>query len=218
MLVVSQVSLPMRIALLATLAFSALWLVALRPKPASEGAQPPTPAANSAPQSSQGQAAEQAKQAVQTSQESAAKHESAAGAASGTAKQGAATGTAAVKPGAIDVKAIGGKIDSKNVKAVIADLKAGKVVVLLFWDRKVSDDRAVRADVASLSTRNGKVARHVAALGELADYEPITRGVPVVTSPTTLIIDRSRRARSVAGLTTHGELDELVSRALKVKP
>lgn len=217
MLDVSQVSLPMRIALLATLAFSALWLVALRPKAPPESATPAPVPVQSAP----GKAAEQARGAADASQASAAEKQAAADAAgteAGTAKPTTPADTAPAKPGAIDIEAIGGKVDSKAVKAVIADIKAGKVVVLLFWDRNVSDDRAVRTAVASVSTRNGKVAKHVASLDALADYEPITRGVPVVTSPTVLIIDRARRARSVAGLTTHGELDELVSRALKVKP
>src|SRR5215217_964171 len=79
----------MRIALVATLAFSMIWFVALRPKPPA--ADPSTPAPASQPaqseparsepaQSAPGKAAEKAQQAVGASQQSAERHESAAGA------------------------------------------------------------------------------------------------------------------------------------------
>jgi hypothetical protein len=208
----------MRIALLATLAFSAVWLVALRPKPVTTDSTPgPTAAQTEGAQSAPGQAAEQADKAVEQANEATAKNPAAdAPVAQTEAGQGTASKTA--RPAPIDVKAAGGKLTSKGAKAVLADINDRKVVVLLFWDRNASDDRAVRSAVTSLCQRGGKVAIHVAPIGGLAGYEPITRGVPVVTSPTTLIVDRARRARSVTGLTTRGELDEIVTRALRVKP
>ena len=218
MLSVSQVSLPMRIALGATLAFLALWMVALRPKP------PPTQPTATPPagaQSAPGKAAEQAQQAVGASQESAQKHESAAAGkddatASGTPAKPVAQD--AKKPGAaIDVKRAAGDNTSKAALSVLRDVAGGKVAVLLFWDRRLSDDRAVRTAVKGLSRRGGKVAVHVAPIGQLAKYEPITRGVPVVTSPTVLVIDRAGHARAVGGLSVPRELEELVGKALKVK-
>ena len=222
MLSVSQISVPMRIALGVTLAFLAIWLVALRPKspPSTPNVPPPAPGAQSAP----GQAAATAQEAVGASQQSAQAHEAAAGAAteqSGTAGSPAAsaeqqTGT---KPGpAIDVE----QAADDNVPAptldVLRDVSRGKVAVLLFWDRKLSDDRAVHSAVKGLSRRGGKVAVHTAPVAKLARYEAITRGVPVITSPTVLIIDRAGRARSVGGLSVPGELEELVGKALRVKP
>ena len=230
MLIVSQVSLPMRIALVATLAFSALWFVALRPKtppaastPAAATPAQSTPGQGAPAQSAPGQAAQQANGAVEATQQAAGQAEAAAGNAAtpdaGTAARPAQAAEAgAAQPGAVDVKAAAAKTDSAAAKAVLADIEKRKVVVLLFWDRRVSDDRAVHTAVQGLSRRGGKVAVHVAPIAKLADYEAISRGVPVVTSPTVLIIDRARRARSVGGLTVPAELEELVGKALRVKP
>jgi hypothetical protein len=202
----------MRIALAATLAFSAIWFVALRPKPPA--ADPSTPApATASPQSAPGKAAAQAQEAVGASQQSAAQHEAAAGTPARTAKPNGA------QPGArVDVKQAAGDKTSKAAVAVLEDVVKGKVAVLLFWDRRLTDDRAVHRAVLGVDRRGGKVAVHKAPIGRLAEFEAITRGVPVVTSPTVLVIDRAGRARSVGGLTEPGELEELVGRALRVKP
>ena len=218
---VNQVSLPMRIALVATLAFCAIWFVALRPKPvpSAPAAAPPTAGAESAP----GQAAATAQEAVGASQQSAEAHEAAAGTApvdTGTpASPATATQQQTGKPAsAVDVEQAARDDVPEEALTVLRDVSRGKVAVLLFWDRELSDDRAVHSAVKGLSRRGGKVAVHVAPIAKLARYEAITRGVPVVTSPTVLIIDRAGRARSVGGLSVPRELEELVGKALKVKP
>jgi len=205
----------MRIALVATLAFCAVWFVALRPKPVPPGATPP---AASAPQSAPGKAAEQARQGVDAANGAAAARENAAGTADPSkAAKPVADPAPAKRAPAVDVEAAR-KADLAPAVDVLADVVKGKVAVLLFWDRRLSDDRAVHRTVTGLDRRGGKVAVHVASIRDLADYEPITRGVPVVTSPTVLIIDRAGTARAVGGLTVPRELDELVGKALKVKP
>ena len=176
-----QVSLPMRIALLAVLAFAGLWLVALRPKPAADTA-PPTPAAAATAKPAQ------------------------------TADKPAAKVAVADKPAAKTDDEVG-----PQTRKVLADLDAKKVVVLLFWDRKVSDDREVRRAVANVNTRGGKVKVHVAPIGKLGQFEPITRGLPVVTSPSVLVIDRTKHARVISGLTITREIDQSVGLALKGK-
>lgn len=199
----------MRIALAATLAFSAIWFVALRPKPPA--ADPGTPApATASPQSAPGKAAAQAQEAAAGS---AGEQEAASAPPAKTVKPNGA------QPGArVDVKQAAGDSTSKAALAVLEDVVKGKVAVLLFWDRRLTDDRAVQRAVMGLDRRRGKVAVHKAPIGRLAEFEAITRGVPVVTSPTVLVIDRAGRARSVGGLTVPGELEELVGRALRVKP
>ena len=212
----------MRIALAATLAFSAIWFVALRPKPPAVAPSTPAPATAS-PQSAPGKAAATAQQAAGASQQSAAQHETAAGSVGEQQPASAAPAETAkpngVQPGAgADVKQAAGPKTSKPALAVLEDVAKGKVAVLLFWDRRLSDDRAVHRAVKGLDKRGGKVAVHKAPIGRLAEFEAITSGVPVVTSPTVLVIDRAGRARSVGGLTVPGELEELVGRALRVKP
>ncbi|HEV3000004.1 MAG TPA: hypothetical protein VGW75_04620 [Solirubrobacteraceae bacterium] len=212
----SQVSLPVRIALAASLAFAALWFVALRPKPVPDAAAPAPAGAQSAP----GKAVEKAQDAAAAQKAGVDKSEAAAAAAgseTAAAPSGVAARKKAAQPGAqIDVSA--GEDVSRGAQAVLRDVGAGKVAILLFWDRRVSDDRAVRAAVEAVSRRRGKVAVHTASMQRLADYEPITRGVPVVTSPTVLVIDRARRARSVGGLTVTRELEDLVDKAIRVRP
>ena len=220
---VGQVSLPMRIALAATLAFFALWFVALRPKPPAAQPAPATPPAASA-ESAPGKAAAEAQQAAGASQESAAQHEAAAGATPGEETSAPASPAKAADPNAsqpgarIDVKQAAGPKTSKAALAVLDDVVEGKVAVLLFWDRRLSDDRDVHRAVMGLDRRSGKVAVHKAPIRDLAQFEPITSGVPVVTSPTVLIIDRAGRARTVSGLTVPRELEELVGKALRVRP
>ena len=101
--------------------------------------------------------------------------------------------------------------------AVLADLDAHKVVVLLFWDRSGADDRAAHDAVESLSTHGGKVAIHAVAVQDVGRYGSVTQGVNVAQSPTTIVISRDAKARSVAGLTDPTEVEQLVRAALADK-
>lgn len=213
----------MRIALLAVLAFAGLWLVALRPKPGGSAAPPVQAAqqkpAKPAPKGVTGAAAK-ADKAVAGANASTAKREAAA-AKTSEGKPAAAKPAAAAAPVVAAAKpaVAAAKPDTtpKHVKTILGDVEKGKVVVLLFWNSQLDDDREVRRAVDAVDRRDGKVVVRRASIFDLGDYEPITRGVPVVTSPTTLVIDRDRRARSVSGLTVTRELDQLVGRALSGK-
>jgi hypothetical protein len=207
----------MRIALAASLAFCALWFVALKPKPPVEDAPPPAAPAQSAP----GKAAEKAHEAVDASNQADQRLQQASegvdGTAAGAKPAAKPAGKATAEPApSIDLKKAEGA--SKEAVAVLRDVSRGKVAVLLFWDRRLSDDRAVHRAVMDLNRRGGRVKVHTAAIGDLADYQSITRGVPVVTSPTVLVIDRAARARAIGGLSVRDELEQHVRKALKVKP
>jgi hypothetical protein len=192
---VDQISLPMRIALAASLVFAALWFVALRPKPVADVDGPLPTAERSAATPS---AAEAAKESV-----------SKASAARSTESRAAPAEPNAAEPAT----------PAKGPKAVVADVKAGRTVVLLFWDPKVSssDDRAVRRAVSDVDRHGGAVKVHVAELDDLKGYEPITQSAPILQSPTVLVIDRKARAHAIGGLTVTREIDALVDSALKVK-
>lgn len=186
----------MRIALAATLAIVAVWFVALRPKPEEIAPLPdPAPVAQAAPKTT-------TKPETKAAETAKAKKASPADATK-----------ARPKPDA-DTPARSARAD--RVKAVLADLEARKIVVLLFWMPNGSDDQEVRRAVRSVDRRGGKVAVHVAPISQLADYEPITAGVPVVGTPTTLVIDRKRQARTITGLTLTAEIDQRVTKALRV--
>ena len=230
---VAQVSLPMRIALGVTLAFFALWFVMLRPKPAPEPpVQTPAPAAE-APASSAGKAEATAENAVGNANAASGKREAAAKDASeGTAPSAPQANAAkpkpagtesaakpAVKPSAGQPVETPGKPTARGraVQRVLGDIENKKVVVLLFSNSRLSDDREVGRAVSRIDRHGGKVKVHRAPIGNLADFEPITRGVPIVTSPSVLVIDRARQARVVSGLTVKSELDETVDAALRVR-
>ena len=186
----------MRIALVATVAFASLWFVALRPKPVEVDG--PLPAA--APVERQ---AAPAKKAETSTADKVAKSEPKA-AKPAVAKSDTKV---AAKPAA---KLTGSK-------AVMADVKAGRTVVLLFYhpSAESADDRAVRDAVKGVDRHDGKVRVHTASLGKLGQYEAITKAASVTSTPTVLVIDRNAQVRSLEGLTVTREIDALVDRALK---
>src|SRR5688572_22723174 len=144
-----QVSRPMLIALAATIALAAVWLVALRPKPAEIADTPAAPVT----------AIAKAKDAAATSDAANAKVAAATGgatAAAPTAAAPAAAATPAPAPSAAEPKAA-----NKHEAAVVRDIRAGKVVVLLFWNAKGADDVATRGAVRDVNRHSGNVAVHV---------------------------------------------------------
>lgn len=191
----------MRIALGAVLVFAALWFVALKPKPVEEVAADPAPAAESATPA-------QSSAATETPAPAAAEPKTTAKAEAETPKATTAKESTAKKSGA---KA------KTGADRVLADLDAGRTVVLLVWDGKSADDRSVRRAVSRVDRHGGKVRTHVVSLSKLSSYEAITKGVPITESPTVLVIDRQRQARTISGLTVKGEIDDAVDRALAVE-
>ena len=193
---VDQVSLPMRIALVACLAFASLWFVALRPKPVADVDAPlPTAEEIAAPKKAETKAAPKVK--ATEPKASASKPKAAAAKPEPKAK---------AKPAA----------PKSGPKAVLADIAARRTVVLLFWDPDASssDDRAVRRAVSDVDRRGGSVRVHLADLDDLKGYEPLTKAAPVMQTPTVLVIDREKRAHAIEGLTVTREIDTLVDRTL----
>jgi hypothetical protein len=203
-----QVSRPLLIVFAATIALVAIWLIALKPKPPAVERTPLAPTKAVAP----------AKQAAATADAATAKLQTAANAADGTAaapdatKAGAdaTTQARATKPSL----AAGAKAASRRDATVLRDIRAKKVVVMLFWNADGADDIATRGVIRGLDRRNGKVAVHVVPIRRVGEYDSVTRGVHVVQSPTTIVIDRQRRTRVITGLTEPQELQQAVGDAL----
>ena len=180
----------MRIALAAVLAFAGMWFIVLRPKPVDVSEPLPVVEAPAKP-------AAKAAKATPAASKPEAK-------AAATAKPKAKTKVAA-KP----------KPVVTGEKAVLADLDAGRAVVLLFWDGKTTDDRYVRRAVSDVDRKGGKVRVHVAKLSQLAQYETITKAVPVTASPTVLVIGRDKKATAIRGLTVTAAVNDVAARALR---
>lgn len=232
----------MRYALLAVLAFAGLWFVALRPKPVDSTTVPVTPAAQQPAKGLTG-APDKASDAVAKANGSSAKAEVAAKATSDEAAAGkpAAKAPAAKKPSvaktepsapakaAAPAKTVipagqaatpgsgssKGRVESVKVKRVLADIEAKKVVVLLFWDRRSSDDREVFRAVEGSDRHGGKVSVRAAPIQQLGAYDEVTKGLPIAASPSVVVIDEQKRATVISGFTVTEEVDAAVKRALK---
>jgi hypothetical protein len=230
---VDKISLPFRIVLIVALVFAVVWFLVLRPKPAADGEPAVTPPgvtglandvakANKAVDASNAAAArsEAAANAVGGSSTTAATKPSATaakpGATSATAKPAKAAKPAApaavakpakpAKPGLADDAAPG-----DPSRPLLASVDAGKVVVVLFWNKSASDDRATRRALRAIDLHGGKVVASAVAIGDVGRYEAITRGVQVLESPTVLVIGAGGKARAITGYTQAKEIDQAVS-------
>jgi hypothetical protein len=217
---VDQISLPYRVALVALVVVGGLWFAVLRPKPASEPASTKAPGVTGlANDVAKAKGAVNASNAATAGTEAAAKTvggegTTAAPAANATATQPAAAAKAAkpAKPGLADDAVAG-----DPSKAVLADVDAGKVAVVLFWNDKASDDRATRRALRDVDTHHGKVVTRAVPIGDVGKYEAITRGAQVLESPTVLVIGAGGKARAITGYTQAKEIDELVGSVLAAK-
>jgi hypothetical protein len=204
-----QVSRPLLIVLAAAVALIAIWLIALKPKPPAVEKTPLAPT----------KAIPLAKKAAAVSDAANAKLKAAGNAADGTVAAPNAAG-ATVKPKqaapvtSSKPSAVPGAKAAGRDAAVLRDIEAKKVVVMLFWNAKGADDIATRGLIRHLDRHHGKVAVHVAPIARVGDYDSVTSGVHVVQSPTTIVIDRQRHARVIAGLTERQELKQAVGDAL----
>ena len=110
------------------------------------------------------------------------------------------------KPGLADDAAPG-----DPSRPLLASVDAGKVVVVLFWNKNASDDRATRRGLRSIDLHGGKVVASAVPIGDVGRYEAITRGVQVLESPTVLVIGAGGKARAITGYTQPKEINQAVS-------
>jgi hypothetical protein len=214
---VDKISLPFRILLVVALLFAVLWFVMLRPKPVADSEPVATPAPGVTGLKN---ATNKAKDAVDAANVAAARSEAAANAVgSSTTKPSAKSAkpaASAAKPAAKPAKpALPGLADDAAPgdpsRPLLASVDAGKVVVVLFWNKNASDDRATRRGLRSVDLHGGKVVASAVPIGEVGRYEAITRGVQVLESPTVLVIGAGGKARAITGYTQPKEIDQAVS-------
>ena len=207
-----QLSLPYRIGLVALLVVGGLWFAVLRPKPANDSASVTTAPGVTGLAND----VSKAKGAVDASPGSADANQGAANAvggpgttatpSTGAATQPGATGTAKAAPGGLADAAVAGDPSRRVLSAV----DAGKVAVVLFWNRKASDDRATRQALRKVNLHHGNVVARAIPVSQVGKYEAITRGAQILESPTVLVIGKGGKARSITGYTQAAEIDQLV--------
>jgi len=230
----SQVSRPVLIVLLVTVAFAGVWLVALRPKSDDSGSG--SGAAKSSAPDAPGvkgltKSIAKAKGAVKVSQDNAAKVGAADAATGGGAAapstgsasassspSSSASGSASVPAGKLH--AVAGKVSAataRNVAAVDRGLRQRKVVALLFYNPRSSDDAAVRREFARLSTRGGRVVLVASPLAALSSFGAVTQKVQVTEASSVIVFDHKGKASAIVGFTTDAEMSQRISDALATK-
>ena len=125
--------------------------------------------------------------------------------ASSTTKQEPAKAEAAAEP-AEDVKGL--------PKPVQSAIRKDKVLVLLFWNDRAADDRAVHKALGKVDRHDGRVFVKSAPIKEISKYGRIARGVNVEQSPTVVVADRDLRAQTLVGYSDRTTIDQAVTDAL----
>jgi hypothetical protein len=204
---VEQLSLPYRIAIVALVVVGALWFVVLRPKPGGEA----TPASTPAPGvTGLANDVSKAKSAVNTANAASGAGSTTTSAATpskpAAAPKAAKPAPKPAKPGLADDAAPG-----DPSRPLLADVDAGKVAVVLFWNKAGSDDRATRHALRAVDRHHGKVVATAIPVSDVGKYEAITRGAHILESPTVLVIGAGGKARSITGYTQVSEIDQAVT-------
>ncbi len=230
-----HVSRPLIALLVGTVAFFALWLVALKPSGGGAGSQKPGVYVS---------AIAKAHQAVAVSAAASVAHggtvvPSARPAAAGATAHTPATATAttpvtASTPATAHAPATANhpattifktgtawraqrpsaSAADRRASAVARAIQANKTLALLFYNAAGADDRAVRQELAAVPAHRGRVLRLAVPLNELARYAVVTNQVRVNGSPTLVVIDGAHHATTIVGFADRFEIAQLVADAL----
>ena len=212
--------------LLGTVAFFAIWMVALKPSSSSSGG---------GSQGGVGQyqsAINAAHGAVTTSNQANAKLGAptatvpAAKPATNSATKPARTPATkpTTKPAATAKPAHATKhaqAAAPSAAAAVATVQNAisdhKVLAVLFYNPAAADDQVMKSELAALSTHGGKVVKLAVPVAELTKFGMVTQQVPVVTAPTLVLIDATRQATTLTGFADSLEISQRIDDALSVK-
>ncbi|HEY3829945.1 MAG TPA: hypothetical protein VGL57_12170 [Solirubrobacteraceae bacterium] len=97
---------------------------------------------------------------------------------------------------------------------VAAELKRGKVVLLLFWNHNSSSDNLVRQQVQDVARKLGhRVVVHTASASQVGSFGSITRDIQVYQTPTLLIVNPKAQVTTVTGYTDAYALEQTIREA-----
>jgi hypothetical protein len=229
----SQISPPIRILLIAVIGVLAVYMLFLKPK--TEEAAPPaaapvaaTPAPamdpNGTTSSKPGSAVNQA---VRGADNASARAEAAAGGAvaqseGGTAVAPAAGATATTPATGVPVNgetAAPAPVTKEALARLPKDVRGAvakhKVLVLLFYNNRSADDRAVRRALDDVNTYGGQVFVDAHWIKSVSRYQAIARGADVEQSPTIIVADRNLKAETLVGYVDDETIDQAVVDAIR---
>lgn len=95
-------------------------------------------------------------------------------------------------------------------------IKAHKVVAMLFYNSASPDDREVRRELATIPYKGGKVISLAVPIVELSRYPVVTTQVPVLGSPTLVIVDPRQQASTIVGFADTFEISQRIVDAVSV--
>jgi hypothetical protein len=232
----SQISPPIRILLVAVIGLCAAYMLFLRPKEEAVPAAPPaasTPVPakdpNAKTNSKPGAAVQQA---VNGANNASARADQAAGGAIGETESGAAPGSAtapsstgvntnpvAKAPATGTTGAPGSPVTKETLAALPKDVRKAvrdrKVLVLLFYNNRSDDDKAVRRELRQVNRYGKQVFVDAHWIKSVARYQLITRGVNVDQSPTVVVADKNLKAETLVGYVDHETINQAVVDAIR---
>jgi len=214
---VSQISPPIRILLVVAVAFMGVYMLFMRPK--AEVIPPDEPAPNtqtSEPAVSEpGKVAEAAQGAVDAANKQLEQQEAVDGVDAGEAAAVTKIQSKAAAKNAEAAAALQG-VDLKGLPKPIAKaIRKQKTLVLLFWNGKSADDKAVHKALTNVDRWDGRVYVGSASIKKISKYGPIARGVDVEQSPTVVVADTELHAETLVGFVDAKTIDQAVVDAFR---
>jgi hypothetical protein len=101
---------------------------------------------------------------------------------------------------------------------VEGELRHGKVVAVLFLNRKGSVDTVVRRELQRAgNSSHGKLAIHFASAKQVGSFGSFTRTVQVYSTPTILLINKAGATSSLTGLTDVFSIEQAVKEVKAAK-
>jgi hypothetical protein len=194
-----QLTLPYRIALVALVLVAGMWFAVLKPSSGATTA-PTAPGVTGLTND-----VAKARGAVDAANGVGATGGTAGGGSTATTHKTAKPAKKAKSDLAADAVA------SDPSRALLSAVDAGKVVVLLFWNRRGADDRAADAALTAVDKHKGKVVTRAVPIQDVGKYEAITLGARILGSPTVLVIGPKGKATAINGFTQTREIDQTVS-------
>ena len=223
----SQISPPIRILLVAVVGLIAVYMLFLKPK--TEEAAPaaaapvtatPVPAKdpNATTSSKPGSAVNQA---VTGADSASARADAAAGGAIAESEGGTAPGVAgATAPGVpVTGSAAAPPVTKEALASLPKDVRGAvrkhQVLVLLFYNNRSDDDKAVRRALDKVDRYGGQAFVDAHWIKSVSRYQAITRGADVEQSPTIVVADRNLKAETLVGYVDDKTIDQAVVDAIR---
>jgi hypothetical protein len=96
-------------------------------------------------------------------------------------------------------------------RAVESELKHDKTVLILFWNPRGSDDRAVHNELPAVQHALGsKLAIHNSLAAQVGEYGTITHSVQVTGTPTIVIVNPKGQASTLTGLNDAYSIEQAI--------